>query len=77
MVLLATGFEHVVHRGLVRAMDLELEENGNLTVDGGFGTSVPGVFAAGDAHLGASLVVSAIDSGRRAAAAIDCWLEGE
>jgi glutamate synthase (NADPH/NADH) small chain len=77
MVLLATGFEHVVHDGLVRAMELELDEHRNLAVDGGFATSVPGVFAAGDAHLGASLVVSAIDSGRRAAAAVDRWLEGE
>jgi len=77
MVLLATGFEHVVHGGLVRAMGLELDEHGSLAVGGGFATSVPGVFAAGDAHLGASLVVSAIDSGRRAAAAIDRWMDGE
>ncbi len=75
LVLLAMGFEHVVHNGLVEALELELDGRGNVAVDPDSMTSQPGIFAAGDASLGASLVVHAIHSGRRAAAAIDRWLE--
>jgi glutamate synthase (NADPH/NADH) small chain len=74
-VLLAMGFEHVVHRGLVEALEVELDERGNLAVDACFMTSEPGLFAAGDAAVGASLVVHAIDAGRRAATAIERWIQ--
>ena len=73
LVLLAMGFVHVVHEGLVQALDLELDDRGNIKTDR-HQTSQPWVFAAGDAALGASLVVRAIKSGRDAAAAIDHWL---
>jgi len=74
LVLLAMGFTHAVHTGLVEAFSLKLDERGNvLTAD--FMTSVSGVFACGDAAAGASLVVRAIHSGRNAAAAIDRWLQ--
>ncbi|HIJ70958.1 MAG TPA: glutamate synthase subunit beta [Planctomycetes bacterium] len=73
LVLLAMGFLHAQHEGLVNDLELKIDDNGNVTVDN-FQTSRPWVFAAGDTVTGASLVVRAIDSGRRAAAAIDKWL---
>jgi len=76
LVLLAMGFEHVVHRGLVEALGVELDRRGNLLTGPGHMTSEPGLFAAGDASAGASLVVHAIHSGRQAAAAIHRWLGG-
>ena len=51
------------------------DERGNLKVDSDLMTSVPGIFAAGDAVLGASLVVRAIDSGRLAAAGVNRFLQ--
>jgi NAD(P)H-dependent glutamate synthase small subunit len=74
LVLLAMGFLHLEHGPLVEDLQLERDERGNLQVDRRFMTSVPGVFAAGDSILGASLVVRSIDSGRLAAAAIDAYL---
>ncbi len=73
LVILATGFVHVVHEGLVKDMGLKLDGNGNVAVDN-YRTSDPQVFAAGDTVRGPSLVVHAIDTGRQAAAAIDQWL---
>ena len=77
LVLLAMGFEHVVHRGLVEALGVALDPSGNLEVGPDFMTSEPGVFAAGDSSAGASLVVHAIQAGRMAAASIDSWLARE
>ena len=71
LVLLAMGFVHVAHEGLVRQLDLACDRRGNLVVDEQLMTSQSGIFAAGDAAEGASLVVRAIDAGRRAACAID------
>jgi len=76
LVLLALGFVHVEHNGLIKDMGLRLDDNGNIAVDN-YQTSQPSVFAAGDAVSGASLVVRAINSGRQAAAAIDQWLKKE
>jgi len=75
LVLLAMGFAHVVHSGLVRDLGLQLDQQGNVVVKD-FMTSEQGVFAAGDTTLGASLVVRAIDSGREAAHRIDAYLTG-
>jgi len=74
MVLLAMGFLHVTHNGLVKELELKLDRMGNVAVEN-CQTSQPEVFAAGDTVNGASLVVQAIDSGRQAAAAIDNWLK--
>ena len=71
LVLLSMGYVHVEHGPLVREMGLALDERGNLRVDDSLMTSAPGIFAAGDAVLGASLVVRAIDSGRLAAAGVN------
>jgi NAD(P)H-dependent glutamate synthase small subunit len=75
LVILALGFEHVVHDGLIKDLHLKLDGRGNVVVDNGR-TSEPWVFAAGDTVSGASLVVRAIDGGRKAAAEIDRWLRG-
>jgi glutamate synthase (NADPH/NADH) small chain len=73
LAILAMGFVHVVHEGLVRNLGLKLDERGNIAVND-FQTSEPWVFASGDSASGASLVVNSIDSGRKAAAAINRWL---
>ncbi len=73
LAILAMGFVHVVHEGLIGNLGVQLDERGNIAVRD-FQTSEPWVFASGDSASGASLVVSAIDSGRKAAAAIDKWL---
>ena len=74
LVLLAMGFLHVRRGGLVDGLGLKLDERGNVIVDADSMTSQEGVFAAGDAVAGASLVVRAIAAGRNAAADIDRWL---
>jgi glutamate synthase (NADPH/NADH) small chain len=76
LVLLALGFLHVAHGGLVKDLGLHLDPRGNLMAANNQ-TSEPWVFAAGDAVSGASLVVRAIESGRQAAAAMDRWLRTE
>jgi glutamate synthase (NADPH/NADH) small chain len=74
LVLLAMGFLHPEHAGLVNELQLRLDNRQNIDVEGGNRTSAHHVFAAGDAVLGASLVVRAIDSGRKAAGAIEKFL---
>ena len=74
LVLIAMGFLHVEHEGLVNDLGLKCDGKGNICVYN-YQTSKPEVFAAGDTMSGASLVVRAIDSGRQAAAAIDQWLK--
>lgn len=74
LVLLAMGFLHVTHSGLIEGMELELDPRGNVVVREDFHTSAEGVFAAGDTSRGASLVVHAIAAGRNAAEAIDDYL---
>ncbi len=74
LVLLATGFLRVEHGPLVRDLGLATDPRGNIQTDAALMASAPGVFAGGDAVLGASLVVRAIGLGRRAAASIDRYL---
>ncbi len=73
LVILAMGFVHVVHEGLVKSLGLKLDSQGNVAVNN-YQTSEGWVFAAGDTVSGTSLVVRAINSGRETAAAIDQWL---
>jgi NAD(P)H-dependent glutamate synthase small subunit len=73
LVLIAMGFVHVTHSPLVSALGLKLDARGNIATSD-YHTSEPGIFTAGDAALGASLVVRAIQEGRQVAAAIDGWL---
>jgi len=74
LVLLAMGFVHVEHGPLVNEYGLERDARGNLVVDSDLMTSTPGVFAAGDSMVGASLVVRAIDFGRLAADGVHRYL---
>jgi len=75
LVLLAMGFVHCIHEGLVKEFDLELDPRGNIKVDTNLHTSKPKIFAAGDAVTGASLVVRAIRQGRVLAKAVDKFLQ--
>jgi len=78
LVLLAMGFVHPVHEGLVKDLGLRLDQRGNVLADvGGYATSEPGVFAAGDCRRGQSLVVWALWEGREAARAVDRYLVGQ
>lgn len=74
LVLLALGFVHVTHEGLIKDLGLKLDKNGNVKVDH-YRTNQPRVFAAGDTVTGTSLVVNAIKSGRQTALAIDQTLK--
>ena len=76
LVLLAMGFVHVEHGPLVRELGVATDARGNLVADRNSMTNVPGVFGAGDAVMGASLVVSAINLGRLAAEGADRYLVG-
>ncbi|HKN95048.1 MAG TPA: glutamate synthase subunit beta [Thermoleophilaceae bacterium] len=73
LVLLAMGFLHTQHDGLIEQLAVDLDQRGNVDA-GEFATTVPGVFAAGDARRGQSLVVWAISEGRKAARAADAYL---
>ena len=77
LVLLAMGFVHPVHPGLIEGLGVALDGRGNVQADTrGFSTSEPGVFAAGDCRRGQSLVVWAQWEGREAARAVDLYLMG-
>ena len=77
LVLLAMGFTGPVKTGLVEQLGVELDARGNVAAnESDYQTSVPGVFTAGDARRGQSLVVWAIAEGRKAAAAVDQYLRG-
>jgi glutamate synthase (NADPH/NADH) small chain len=74
LVLLAMGFLGPEKSTLLTDLDLRMTERGTVWRDDQWMTSVPGVFAAGDMQRGQSLIVWAIDDGRRAAASIDRYL---
>ena len=77
LVLLAMGFVHPVHEGLLKTLGVELDQRGNVRanfVD--YQTSKPNVFSAGDMRRGQSLVVWAIREGRLCAQSIDKFLMG-
>jgi glutamate synthase (NADPH) small chain len=76
LVLLAMGFVHPIHAGLLEELGVDLDPRGNVATDEHFQTSVPGVFAAGDARRGQSLIVWAIAEGRQAARGCDRVLMG-
>jgi glutamate synthase (NADPH/NADH) small chain len=77
LVLLAMGFLHPERSGLVEALGVELDPRGNVKTDQNKMSSVPGIFAAGDASRGQSLVVWALAEGREAARGVDLYLMGE
>jgi glutamate synthase (NADPH/NADH) small chain len=78
LVLLAMGFVHPVHEGLLDDLGVRYDDRGNVDADiRTYTTSEPGVFAAGDCRRGQSLVVWAISEGREAARAVDRYLCGD
>jgi glutamate synthase (NADPH/NADH) small chain len=76
LVLLAMGFTGPVRGGMIEDLGLALDARGNIATNENYMSSVPGVFAAGDARRGQSLVVWAIAEGRKAARGIDEFLMG-
>jgi len=76
LVLLAMGFLHPEHGGMLEQLDLDLDQRGNVLVDDEMRTSVAKVFSAGDMSRGQSLVVWAIAEGRDVARCIDQYLMG-
>ncbi|MFZ2356327.1 MAG: FAD-dependent oxidoreductase, partial [Candidatus Omnitrophota bacterium] len=76
LVILALGFMHPEKQGLIESLNLELDSRGCVKTDDLFMTSAKGIFSAGDMHRGQSLVVWAIDEGRKAAGCIDQFLAG-
>ena len=74
LVLLAMGFLGPETGGVVEQLGVELDERSNIKRDKAFMTSVPGVFVAGDAGRGQSLIVWAIAEGRSAASGVDAYL---
>lgn len=75
LALLAIGFVHPQHSGMVEQLGLDLDQRGNVKTED-YQTSVENVFAAGDMRRGQSLVVWAISEGREAARAVDMKLMG-
>jgi glutamate synthase (NADPH) small chain len=77
LVLLAMGFVHPLHEGLIKSLDLKLDARGNVAASTeDYRTSIGKVFTAGDMRRGQSLVVWAIREGRQAAQAVDEYLMG-
>jgi glutamate synthase (NADPH/NADH) small chain len=77
LVFLAMGFVGPEKSALLSQLEVELDERGNVKRDANFATSAEGVFVAGDAGRGQSLIVWAIAEGRSCAAAVDTYLMGE
>jgi glutamate synthase (NADPH) small chain len=76
LVLLAMGFSGPEQDELGSQLGVPFDERGNVARDHRFQTSEPGVFVAGDAGRGQSLIVWAIAEGRSVAAEVDAYLEG-
>jgi len=74
LILLAMGFVHPVQEGLLAELGVELNPRKNIQVNQEMSTNLEKLFAAGDAAVGASLVVTAIASGRKVAKKIDDFL---
>jgi glutamate synthase (NADPH) small chain len=76
VVLLALGFTGAEPAAYIEQMGVEIDSRGNVARNSDFSTNVDGVFVAGDAGRGQSLIVWAIAEGRAAAASVDSYLMG-
>lgn len=77
LALLAMGFVHPQHEGMISQLEVELDERGNVkATEKEYQTSIPKIFAAGDMRRGQSLVVWAISEGRECARKVDQFLMG-
>ena len=77
LVFLAMGFTGPEQNRLVKELEVEIDQRGNIKRDEDFKTTVDGVFVCGDAGRGQSLIVWAIAEGRSAASAVDRFLTGQ
>lgn len=78
LALLAMGFVHPQHDGLLNELDVERDDRGNVKApESTYQTNIPKIFAAGDMRRGQSLVVWAISEGRECARAVDEYLTGQ
>ncbi len=73
-LILALGFTGPDTRAIVEQLGVAVDRRGNLATDAGYATSVPGVYACGDARRGQSLIVWAIAEGREAARHVDAFV---
>ncbi len=77
LVLLAMGFVHASHDGMLADLGVKLDPRGNVKADtDDYRSSVDHVFTAGDMRRGQSLIVWAIREGRQCARAVDAYLMG-
>ena len=77
LVLLALGFSHPIHEGMLQQLGVALDAQGNVRANtDNYQTSINKVFTAGDMRRGQSLVVWAIREGRQCARAVDEFLMG-
>ena len=77
VALLAMGFVHPLHKGLLNQLEIELDESGNVkATENSYHTNIPKIFTAGDMRRGQSLVVWAISEGRECARKVDEYLTG-
>jgi len=77
LALLAMGFVHPQHQGLVAQLEIDLDERGNVKAgEKDYQTNIPKIFVAGDMRRGQSLVVWAISEGRECARKVDEFLMG-
>ena len=74
IVLLAMGFLFPEKEGLLSELPFQFDDRGNIKTNNQYATNVKGIFAAGDARRGQSLVVSAISEGRECARQVDIFL---
>ena len=75
-MLIAIGFEHPEHDGIVEELGLGLDHRGNIRTEQTYRTSSKSVYACGDARIGQSLVVTAIAEGRKCARIVNKDLGG-
>jgi glutamate synthase (NADPH) small chain len=76
LALIAIGFEHPEHEGLVEQLGVDLDRRGNIRTQMTYRTSERRVYACGDARLGQSLIVTAIAEGRKCARIVNRDLGG-
>jgi glutamate synthase (NADPH/NADH) small chain len=76
LVLIAIGYQGPRRSALLDELSIEFDGTGNIAVDSSLACPAPGIFAAGDAVRGASLIVWAIADGRAAARSCDAYLMG-
>lgn len=74
LILIAMGFTNPIYEGMLKELNVKLDDRGNVLTNNKYMTSIEGVFAAGDMRTGQSLVVRALSEGLKAAEAVDEYL---